>query len=128
MASDALAGRRVLILEDEFLIAMDIEELCRDQGAEDIVIERSLGETGGAEAVAQRFDVAVLDLMLDGESTIGFARELRERGVPFVIASGYADFDEVAAAVPGVTVVGKPYDGAELMDAVAAALTLSGSV
>lgn len=128
MASDALAGRRVLILEDEFLIAMDIEELCRDQGAEDIVIQRSLGETGGAEAVAQRFDVAVLDLMLDGESTIGFARELRERGVPFVVASGYADFDEVAAAVPGVTVVGKPYDGAELMDAVAAALTLSGSV
>jgi DNA-binding response OmpR family regulator len=126
LASDALAGRRVLVLEDEFLIAMDIEQLCRDQGAEDVVILRSLDET--AEAVAQRFDVAVLDLMLDGESTIGFARELRERGVPFVIASGYADFDEVAAAVPGVTVVGKPYDGAELMDAVAAALALSGSV
>lgn len=128
MTSGALAGRRILVLEDEFLIAMDVEQLCRDRGAEDIVILRSLAETGGVEAVATRFDVAVLDLMLDGTSTIGFARELREHGVPFVIASGYTDFDEIQTTVPGVTVVGKPYDGADLMEAITAALRPSGSV
>ncbi|MGO4841326.1 response regulator, partial [Rhizobiaceae sp. 2RAB30] len=61
------------MLEDEFLIAMDVELLCREKGADDIVILKNLEETGGAAAVAKRFDVAVLDLMLEGQSTVGFA-------------------------------------------------------
>lgn len=118
LPSDALTGRRVLILEDEPLIAMDVEQLCREEGAEDIVIMRSLTEAGRADELAGRFDVAILDLMLGGTSTLDFAGELWQRGLPFVISSGYTDIDELLAAFPGVKVIGKPYAGAELMEAV----------
>ncbi len=128
MASDALSGRRILVLEDEFLIAMDVELLCRESGADDIVILKNLEATGGAPAVAERFDVAVLDLMLEGQSTVGFAQELQRLGVPFVIASGYSDLEELKNLVPGTPVVGKPYSGTVLMDAVLAALNRSGGV
>jgi DNA-binding response OmpR family regulator len=128
LASDALSGRRILVLEDEFLIAMDVELLCREKGADDIVILKNLEETGGAAAVAKRFDVAVLDLMLEGQSTVGFAQELVRLGVPFVIASGYSDLDELKSVVPGAPIVGKPYSGTVLMDAVLTALNRSGGV
>jgi DNA-binding response OmpR family regulator len=126
LASDALRGLRILILEDEFLIAMDVEQLCREEGADDVVIMRSLAETGGALAVAQRFDVAILDLMLDGASTLDFARDLQERDLPFVFASGYTDLDDIFSAFPGIAVVGKPYAGADLMHAVIAAASRAG--
>lgn len=131
MASDTLAGRRILVLEDEFLIAMDVEQLCRDEGADDVVILRSLAETGGAETVVERFDVAILDLMLGETSTLGFAKELWRRHMPFVIASGYTDYDEIRSTMPGVRVVAKPYAGADLMEAVVAVckgLTPSGGI
>lgn len=121
MPSDALAGRRILILEDEPLIAMDVEQLCREEGAADVIIMRSLSETGGAGYVKERFDVAILDLLLGGTSTLDFAGELWRLGLPFVIASGYTDIDEILEAFPGVRVIGKPYAGKELMEAVAAA-------
>lgn len=121
MPSDALAGRRILILEDEPLIAMDVEQLCREEGATDVVIMRSLSETGGAGHIAKRFDVAILDLMLGGVSTLDFAGELWGLRLPFVIASGYTDIDEILKAFPGVKVIGKPYAGTELMAAVATA-------
>ena len=44
--NDILSGLRILILEDEFLIALDVEQLCRDHGATDIIVERDLERTG----------------------------------------------------------------------------------
>lgn len=121
MASNALAGRTILVLEDEYLIAMDVEQLCRDAGAADVVILRTIAETGGARAVSTAFDVTILDLMLSGLSTVDFARELHELGAPFVFASGYTDNDEIFSKFPGVSIVGKPYSPDELIAAVAAA-------
>jgi DNA-binding response OmpR family regulator len=121
LAFNALAGRTILVLEDEYLIAMDVEQLCRDAGAADVVIMRAIAETGGAEAVSAAFDVAILDLMLSGMSTIEFARELHELGMPFVFASGYTDNDEIFSRFPGVSIVGKPYSSDELIAAVAEA-------
>ncbi|RWB04551.1 MAG: response regulator [Mesorhizobium sp.] len=115
-----LDGLRILVLEDEFLIAMDVEQLCRDHGADEVVIARDLTEVNGRE-VATRFDAAIVDLMLGGASTIDFASGLRAAGIPFVFASGYSDVDEIKASFPGVRVVGKPYSGEDLVQAVAAA-------
>lgn len=115
-----LDGLRVLVLEDEILIAMDVEQLCRDNGAMDVTIARNLAEVDQDGPVV--FDVAVIDLMLGGKTTRGFAALLRDRGIPFVFASGYSDQEEIAAEFPGVTLVSKPYSGADLMEAVAAAV------
>ena len=115
-----LDGLRVLLLEDEVLIAMDVEQLCRDNGAAEVTVARSLEEIDMA-ALSGTVDVAIVDLFLGGASTLDFARSLREAGTPFVFASGYSDAEEIAAAFPGIAFVSKPYAGSDLMDAVAKA-------
>jgi DNA-binding response OmpR family regulator len=117
---DILSGLRILILEDESLIALDVEQLCRDYGASDIVIERDLGglET---ESALDGFDVAIVDLMLSGVSALPFAERLRDRNRPFVFTSGFGDMDRLQRAFPGVRTIGKPFSGGDLVEAVAAA-------
>jgi len=115
-----LDGLRILVLEDEFLIAMDVEQLCRDHGAQEVVIARDLAEID-AQRIATQFDAAIVDLMLSGTSTLEFAAGLRETGVPFVFASGYSDAEEIGTSFPGVKLVTKPYSGEDLVEALALA-------
>jgi DNA-binding response OmpR family regulator len=118
--SNLLAGMKILVLEDEVLIAMDVEQLCRDNGAADVVVARSLAEID-PDRTAMEFHAAIVDVMLDGASTLDFARHIRERNLPFVFASGYTDLDEIFMAFPDIAIVGKPYAGSDLVEAVAAA-------
>ncbi|UVK41462.1 response regulator [Mesorhizobium sp. AR10] len=99
---------------------MDVEQLCRDYGAGEVVIARDLSEID-QQKIDTRFDAAIVDLMLGGASTRDFALQLRQSGVPFVFASGYSDADEIQASFPGVRLVTKPYSGDDLVEAVAAA-------
>ncbi|MCX7303838.1 MAG: response regulator [Hyphomicrobiales bacterium] len=115
--SGILEGLNILVLEDELLIAMDVEQLCLDHGASAVVVARRLDEIGGETD----FHAAVVDVMLDGVSTLDFAERLRDAGKPFIFASGYTDNIEVATRFPGVAMVGKPYSGNDLVEAVAAA-------
>ena len=115
--SGMLEGLRILVLEDEFLIAMDVEQLCRDHGALDVTVARSLEEIGGGVDV----DAAIIDVLLDGVPTLDFAAGLKEAGTPFVFASGYTDGGEVATRFPDVAMIGKPYSGNDLIEAIAAA-------
>lgn len=114
-----LEGLRILLLEDEPLIAMDVEQLCRDNGAAEVLCIGNLAELDGPDVFG--FDVAIVDLMLDNVSTLDFARRLDDRNVPFVFASGYSGSEELTAAFPHVALVGKPYSGNDLVTAVAAA-------
>jgi CheY-like chemotaxis protein len=118
--TNILSGLRILIIEDESLIALDVEQLCREHGASDIVIERDLGglQTDGA---LDGFDVAIVDLMLSGVSALPFAEKLRDRNRPFVFTSGFGDMDRLQRAFPGVRAVAKPFSGSDLIEAVAAA-------
>lgn len=111
----SLDGLRILILEDEYLIAMDVEQLCRDHGAADVVIHRDLAGVDSLGGLP--FDAAIIDVMLQGQPTLDFARRLHEANVPFVFASGYSHVDEMFASFPGVRVIGKPYAGGELIGA-----------
>ena len=89
MADRTLAGCRILIVEDEFLLADDLSEELATAGA--IV----LGPTPDvAEALAligdeNRLDGAVLDVNLGGEPSYPVADELTRRGIPFVFTTGY---------------------------------------
>ncbi|UCI08720.1 response regulator [Mesorhizobium sp. B1-1-8] len=115
-----LDGLRILVLEDELLIAMDVEQLCRDYGAAEVVTARQLTEVDEQE-LPSRFDAAVIDLMLGGVSTLDFARRLSRAGMPFVFASGYSNPDEIEGSFPDVRLVTKPYSGDDLIEALAAA-------
>ena len=121
MATEKLAGLNILILEDEYLIAMDVEHLCLEHGAAEVSIVSDLSAAGSPSDLPP-FDVAVLDLMLNGHSTLGFAAQLRDRGVPFVFATGYASLDDQAADFLDIAIVSKPYSGIDLVEALVAAL------
>jgi CheY-like chemotaxis protein len=116
------AGRLVLVVEDEFLIAMDLEQLLRRHGW------RVLGPAATVAAALRLLrgampDVALLDVNLGGELVTPVAVELRARGVPFVLASAYDRLgllrDAVLAAAPNV---GKPTDERRLLAALARAV------
>ena len=116
---DKLSGLRILILEDESLIAMDVEQLCREHGASDIIVERDLDGLE-ADGALDGFDVAIVDLMLAGVSALPFAERLRDVGRPFVFTSGFADTD-LSVRSRASRPIGKPYSGADLIEAIAAA-------
>lgn len=117
-----LAGKSVLVLEDEFLIAMDVEQLCHDNGARQVSIAKNLGEAGAVGYASGAIDIAILDVMLGNQPTFEFARRLVDHGVPFVFATGYTDPGIVAREFPGVEMVTKPYAATELVGALSAAI------
>jgi two-component SAPR family response regulator len=108
------AGPRVLIVEDELLLAMDYEELLKREG---FTVLGPAGRQAPALALleAERPDVAILDVNLAGERSTAVAEALAEREVPFVVVSGYGDrtLDEpVLRAAPHLD---KPVKAQELV-------------
>jgi CheY-like chemotaxis protein len=83
-----LAGKRVLIVEDEALVAMLLEEILGDCGCQ---LVGPVGTVPAALAAVQseRFDAAVLDVNLAGESAYPVAEVLDRRQIPFLFLSGY---------------------------------------
>ena len=88
MMPRTLDGLRVLLIEDEPLIALDVEELCLEYGAASVVVLRDINETEAIDFSA--FDVAIVDLVLGQRSTLPVAAALKAAGIPFVFSSGYA--------------------------------------
>jgi CheY-like chemotaxis protein len=83
-----LAGRRVLVVEDEYFIADEICALLREVDAE-VAGPAPNVEQALALLDATAVDCAVLDLNLQGRSGIVVAQELSERYIPFIFVSGY---------------------------------------
>ncbi len=115
-------GRLVLVVEDEFLIALDLEQLLRRHGW------RVLGPAATVAAALRLLrdgeapDVAVLDVNLRGEPVTPVAEELRARGVPFVLASAYDGHELGVVALAKAPSVGKPTDERRLLAALARAV------
>ena len=110
------AGRLVLVVEDEFLIAMDLELLLQEHGW------RVLGPAATvAEALrllqGETPDVALLDINLQGELVTPVAEELRARSVPFVLASAYDGHKLGVVALAEAPSIGKPTDERRLLAA-----------
>ena len=108
VTTPSLEGCRVLVVEDDYLIAHELAHHLMDQGAEVI---GPLGTFDDALAQVRHdgFDIAVLDINLHGEQAFPIADELRRQGVPFVWATAYAPGD-IPDRFAGVPVWEKPYD------------------
>lgn len=118
-----ISGKRILLVEDEFMVAAMICDVIEDAGA--IVVGPAANIADALDHVAQGgFDLAVLDWNLDGAHSDPIARALIGRGVAFVISSGYGAVPEEFAGVP---LLAKPYDPANLLRRLAALATTSES-
>lgn len=91
MAPDALVGRRILVVEDELLIAVLIEEFLQAHGCV-VVGPASKLEAALRLADDEKLDAAILDVTIRGGTVYPVADRLRARGIPFVLASGYGDW------------------------------------
>jgi DNA-binding response OmpR family regulator len=104
---------RVLIAEDEFLVGIQLEEDLRSAGCS-IVGPFSTLEMATRAARRERFDLAILDINLNGNMVYPLADELSARGVPFIFLSGYisTDLPDRFRKSPQIT---KPHDPAVLI-------------
>jgi DNA-binding NarL/FixJ family response regulator len=88
-ASKVLRGRRIMIVEDEMLVAMELEALLAEQGCAVIgpapTADRALALL--AEGLP---DAAILDVNLNGQTAAPVAAALRAQNVPFLLATGYS--------------------------------------
>ena len=109
MSDEGDSSPRILIVEDESLVALDEEALVRSLGFE------VLGPVGHLEealhiVATERIDGAVLDIHLDGNATsYPLAAELETRRIPFLFVTG-TDKAGLAQLFPGAAVIRKPYD------------------
>ena len=108
-----LERRRVLVVEDEYVVALELEGVLRDLGCEVLGPVASV-----AQALAllgrERPDAATLDLnLLDGLAVL-VAERLASMGVPFVLCTAYAAEHLAHPLLKGVPKLGKPLDGTAL--------------
>lgn len=121
IAAPALfAGKRVLVVEDELLVALMIEDFLSDLGCCTV---GPFGDVPAALHAARTapIDLAVLDVNLDGERVYPVAEALAARGIPFLFLSGYGE-DAVPAEHREWRVCAKPFRGFELADMLTALL------
>ena len=115
----SLVGKRILVIEDEALVAAMIEDMLAAVGATVIGPASSVAE-GLVLAAQEDIDAAVLDVNIRGETIDTVADLLRARRVPIVFATGYGE--STAAAVRDDHVLDKPYSQGALTRAVAGVL------
>jgi DNA-binding response OmpR family regulator len=103
---------KILIVEDEMLVAMFIEDAITDLGHQVVGPAMRLDKALAA-ARCEQFDFAILDINLAGEQSFPVADILTQRGIPFMFASGYgvAGLIERYRHVP---VLQKPFDPSQL--------------
>lgn len=116
-----LSDLSVLIIEDEFLIAVEAQRIVEEAGASRALLASSVDEARQRLLADMPVDFAVLDIRLGDEDGATLVRELTSRGVPFIIASGFALGGGRAPAGSGI-VLTKPYRDAELIEAILSAL------
>jgi len=113
-----LAGKTILIVEDDVLVGHDLRAFLEDAGA---AVVGPIGDIAEACGVArgQEIDGAVLDVRLWNETAAPVAVELATRDVPFIVVSGHAP-EEIPPAMRGATYLAKPVRRLDLVDVAAA--------
>ena len=111
-SAQSLAGLRVLVVEDEFYIADDVQRVLKASGA---IVIGPVSTVEKAQQALDRggFDCVILDLNLHGESGAPIADSLLEMGTPFAIATGYGS-GSVPERLQSVVRCEKPFDPQDL--------------
>ena len=119
MTAGSDPARRVLIVEDEMLIALMLQDMLQDSGHFVEGVATSL-QIGLDLAIKANAELAILDINLNGEECYPIVEILQQRGIPFVFSTGYGsgtvrpEFDAVPKLV-------KPYEQDLLVTAIRAA-------
>ena len=126
-ASGGIAGLNVLVLEDQLVIAIDVESMLAEYGA----VAKTVATTAEAMAVLARGalpDAAVLDVHIGMDNSFAVADELLRRKIPFVFATGYGDSFLIPDRLRIVPVAHKPYMANVLAEKLGLAVSASANM
>ena len=103
-----LAGKRVLLVEDSLIIALDADDILRRLGAADVVTD---GTVAGSVGILETDppDLAILDINLGDYNSFPIADKLLSLGIPFMFATGYGEQAKLPSQHRARIVLQKPY-------------------
>ena len=118
-----LSGRRLLLVEDSMMIALDAQSMLIEEGL-NVEIAGNVRDAARALAISS-FDAAVLDVNLSGETSFPVADVLIEAQIPFVFATGYGEQTMIPERFANTAIVAKPYDARSLRRALTVSMAAS---
>ncbi len=107
-----LSGKKVLVAEDNFVVAQSLRHTIEDAGGAVVVAATAKA----ADQLSKGVDFVVLDVHLADGDACWLAKSLRRRGVPFVVLTGYAH-EFLPPDLRAAPFVGKPCSEVQLVDA-----------
>lgn len=114
-----LAGKRILVLEDEYLIGLELERIAEECGAKSVQVVSTIDQLLSWIKRGHTCDLAILEVEARGVSSLKAASLLQARNIPLLFTSAYdADLSGIAEFA-GTPVVGKPYGRSQIIRAVA---------
>jgi CheY-like chemotaxis protein len=114
--NNSLAGRRILVVEDEVMVSWTLEDMLATFGCVIVGPAARLNQALEIVSGAAAIDAAVLDVNLNGEKSYPVADALAARGVPFVFSTGYQR-DRLLNGYKTCPMIQKPYGPSKLGDA-----------
>ena len=120
-SGDVSLSGRILLVEDNLLIALEAEELLYSLGATEVQIASTVSAALNA-IDAEKPSFALLDYNLGKETSLQVAERLSELGVPFAFATGYGDGGGLAQQFPHSPIITKPYAAPAIASAVSATI------
>lgn len=115
--STVLNGRRVLVAEDQMLVALDLEQMLRGLGAAHVDLAASVAQSLAIVAATPP-DCAIVDFKLHEETSLALVELLSQRRIPFAFASGYSDLRAVPPPYRNRFLLRKPIAFSDLSAAV----------
>jgi DNA-binding response OmpR family regulator len=120
-----LAGARLLIVEDEVIIAMELQSALEEAGAK-VIGPAHTFKAAMQCAAHKEISAAILDLRLGSHSAGPIAQRLTERGIPFLIYSGQHENDPLRREWKTAPFLSKPATGSRLTAAIIGLLEFQG--
>lgn len=102
-----VGGWRILIAEDELLVALELEDILAELRCEVVDV---VSHVGGILPSAEEVDCALLDIKLKGRTSYDAALDLQRRRVPFAFVTGYTDPPDYPSALHDVPRLNKPFN------------------
>ena len=122
MTCQPLLNKRVLIVEDEMLVGLDLKEMLLDSGCTVIGPCPSIKKAMDLLEEQDAIDVAVLDVNLRGTYVFPLASHLQDIGVPIIFASGY-EATNLPKDFQQTRIISKPYSKSECIEALCDTVT-----